>query len=251
MATLFGSAGTEYLERHAISGNASAWIYDRRQFRKPWCCPGRGRTGDYVMTRLVCFLYVISAVILASSAATGRERSAWSDRGIFVFGNVSLDFQHERERFGPFFSNLEDCSTDELLCAKGDLVQIVLPRQCGGIEAGSWRMGDITSSVLGFFDVPLTPHNPRDKMYFLGDPERRWIVYKYSERFGVKSIYFDPLKRMDLVKLASSGDLDDRRVLETVKNLADEYQTKANLLNNLITFDSFGACIRGGNSESK
>jgi len=172
------------------------------------------------------FLSLSVALVL-----TGQTGS-WSERGVFAFGDLILDFRRNMERRGPFVAPLADCSERGLLCARGGIVRIVLPKTCG-IKVGQvWTAGDIQTRVLFKTNYTPGPHNVNEETYYLASNGVKNVLYEYKPSVGVFGIYHDPLDSVDFIAMAN---------VSTLNNIRRE---KPHYYLPLNTFDGFGACGR-------
>jgi hypothetical protein len=81
--------------------------------------------------------------MLTSACAAADYSAGWSERGVFGFeGGLVLDFQKKVEVFGYNGAKLVDCSTADYFCARGRIVDLVLPRRCSDIGT---RVGKLSS----------------------------------------------------------------------------------------------------------
>lgn len=190
-------------------------------------------------------LPILGALALAiASAASAGEAAApppagWSERGVFGFRDVALDFQRERERFGGTSTPLIDCSDAGVYCAKGAIVNIVLPRYCSGLEgAAGWSRANIRTEVLwsGEELQPVERYGS-GRLLLLGNAQQPEIVYLYDPKFGVRGFFYDPTGRTDFVAMARKGEIDAYR-----KRLAAEANPPRTYFG-LATLDPFGKCL--------
>ena len=174
-----------------------------------------------------------------TGAVSSTSLQSWSGRGVFVFGDILLDFPNRLERgAAPTGSILDDCSTPTLFCARGETVRIAVPRSCDDLEGRTeWRAGGVRTVVLNEEEEPLTPHRQgTGRRLLLGDPDRPQIVYEYDPALGVISVYFDPVNRTDFVALARTGELADFRTAMMARRPFPNYR------HFLVTVDPFGRC---------
>ena len=185
------------------------------------------------------FLRFVLALVLTLAGSAGRaaasgasEPFAWSDRGMFVFSYVVLDFQagEELQGVGPHITRLVNCSTAEFYCAYADLTHIVLPRKCSGLNGdGPWSVNGVTTNVL-YRGEDVGARHGANRILLLGDPKFPKVVYEYDPDRGVLGFYFSQFDGADLVKLASGGPAG----LAKYRN-RDTYF-------GLVTLDRFGMC---------
>lgn len=176
-------------------------------------------------------------IVFAAGSAESRQPSSWSERGVFVFGELSLDF-----RYGwvaPSSTGgraaLEDCSTAEYFCAHSELVDVSLPKACPSTE--DWRPGTRVggeTEVWGVLPAPPGHHSTEGRRWFvLGTASRPWIAYIYDPESGVLQILADLLRRHDLRALAAQGAIENGGPAGAAPEFRRHY---------LTTFDSFGGC---------
>jgi hypothetical protein len=164
----------------------------------------------------------------------------WSERGVFVFGYLVVDFQIPEERYYQYRSaRIQNCSNEEFYCISGGWVfQLALPKKCGPIHVGdSWGVGDISVSVLStkVEGSDLDIHRTISKTtYWVGSERRSNTVYRYDPRLGVIAVMHDPAREVDLVGMAKKGDLPDISTLSRPGSSAVYFP--------LTTFDLFGQC---------
>lgn len=190
------------------------------------------------IAREVCAtLAILITTLTCETSNAASLPPPWSERGVFVFGRITLDFWKRMELFaGP--TGLENCSTSKFYCAEAYITHIALPRGCEGADHAqvgtTWRVGDVRTTVLRIFDEPRTPLDPHIPMgsghvLLLGDSQYPNTVYEYDTGMGVKGIFFDAANKVNFVQLAqANSDLSSYRDL-------DHYY-------GLQTFDPFGSC---------
>lgn len=200
---------------------------------------------------------VLLGLLGAVAAASSPSFNEGSDRGVFVYGTLVLDFRQRQEVMGRSH-RLSNCSTEAFYCADGALFNIVLPRFCADLDlrAGTvWRQGDLETRVIGAGETVTVPHaypGTRYTLYYLQTNVRPDIVFEYSRERGVSTIYYDirreyaPAEALDFVALARSGRLGAFR-----REIVGDPQ-RQHLALGLLTLDQFGACLseefrHGGN----
>lgn len=186
----------------------------------------------------LCVVGLVGACAPAAAVSPPSPQS-WSGRGIFVFGEILLDFQNRLERgAAPFDSILDDCSTPALFCARGETVRIAVPRSCDEVDGRTeWRAGGVRTVVLNEEEEPLTPHRQgTGRRLLLGDPDRPQVVYEYDPALGIISFYYDRVDHTDFVALARSGRLDEYRTAMMTRRPLPNYR------HFLVTVDPFGRC---------
>ena len=184
------------------------------------------------------FLALAIALFTASGSAaiSEQERADWSERGVFVFGDLVLDFRKHTEQIYPFASVLTDCSTQKYYCAKGNIVQIVLPKQCSDfISSPTWSVRDVSIVKLHEENEVEDMIHPSGSghLVFLGTPSRPAVVYEYDPAAGVRAIYYDPENKINFVAMAEQGKLTSYR--QGMRRGNDTFYP-------LLTLDKFGAC---------
>src|SRR3712207_3678008 len=75
--------------------------------------------------RLVNLMMIFATTV----AALQPPLNPGTDRGVFVFGTLTLDFRERAEVYGRR-SSLRNCSTEAVYCVDGEMFNIVLPRRC-------------------------------------------------------------------------------------------------------------------------
>ena len=175
---------------------------------------------------------LLAAIAVAPAFAADTAPPPWSERGVFVFGYVGLDFKYGLEDWVPLFPySLTNCSTKTYYCASAYIVHIVLPRTCSELKVGdSWTVGGITTIVLAEVhnpssDLGIHAYGPAT-VQLLGSPAFPHTVYEYWGQGGVRVIYYDFLS--DLVAMAGTAKFRE--------NL------KPHTAHGLITRDLFGPC---------
>lgn len=183
------------------------------------------------------------ALMIASSVSAGEAAApsptGWSERGVFGFGDVALDFQLQRERFAGTSAPLTDCSDAGAYCARGAIVNIVLPRHCSGLEgAAGWSRVNVRTDVLwsGEELQPVERYGS-GRLLLLGNARQPEIVYEYDPKLGVRGFFYDPTGRTDFVAMARNGGIDAYR-----KRLATEANPPRTYFG-LATLDPFGKCL--------
>ena len=191
-----------------------------------------------------CVVGLVSACAPVGAISSAAPQS-WSGRGVFVFGDILLDFPNRLERgAAPTGSLLDDCSTPALFCARGETVRIAVPRSCDDLDRGTeWRAGGVRTVVLNEEVEPLTPHRQgTGRRLLLGDPDRPQIVYEYDPALGIISLDYAPVEHTDFVALARSGRLDEYRPAMMTRRPWPRYR------HSLVTVDPFGRCEVTGSS---
>lgn len=136
------------------------------------------------------------------------------------------------ERRGPFVAPLKDCSDSAYLCAQAGIASIILPRRCDKETGKTWTLSGVTTSVVAKKQERGSLHGVNEDTYYLVTNGNNFVVFEYKPSIGVYAIYHDPLKRVDLAKVAKRGELD------SLKSTKPHYYLPLN------TFDGFGACMK-------
>lgn len=167
-----------------------------------------------------------------SLSQAGYKHDDWSERGVFVFGALVLDFHRGRYSAGPIKGRLFNCSNGSFFCmnsTKSSLenltFQLVLPRSCEKIRRSKpgdvWLLGHVRTEILGIEVSEV------DKTLYLGDPRFPHVAYIYSLADGVKKI-IRTYRGVDWVKRLKSGKVDEAEIGKSGSELK--------------TFDPFGKC---------
>lgn len=159
----------------------------------------------------------IALAVLTACASTPAKSGNPEGFGaeVFVFKqrrgpDLVLDFKRNTERLGSKSARLLDCSDARYWCVRGDVVRIVLPKDCS--EAGGpgpWSRSGVTTRVLYAYTDSGGPHGGFGslKRRFLGESTWPYAAYQYDTAAGVYVIAYD-FKKTRLVDLAAS-DLSD------------------------------------------
>lgn len=198
----------------------------------------------FCVTLLVCGSLGLQEAAMSSSTS---DYSGWSDRGVFVFGSLLLDFKKRIAAYGIQSSELSDCSQGSYYCASSEIVRIVIPRNCKDLHALKAGMifesNGIRTQVLSvrkdLSDVQKIHPVGTGTIAYLGNTQFPFIVYKYDPVLGVRSVYLDIFKRINFVEMARDEDL--LAALERRHLRPDLYE------NELITLDRFGSCVQARN----
>jgi hypothetical protein len=183
-------------------------------------------------------LLALCCVIFSTGTlAADLAPPAWSERGVFVFDGVVLDFWKNVEVFGPNVVRPANCSTRDFYCVRGNIVNLVLPRECRDIKVGDeWSVGENRTTVLDEEPVPAPlfglHSRGSSRVFYLGDLRRPHVVYRYDRAQGVNAIFYDPA--IDFVEIARA-------------NRIWQYEQQAQLrrqpyLFPLVSLDFFGRC---------
>jgi hypothetical protein len=163
-----------------------------------------------------------------------------TDRGVFVWGRISLDVRNGLENSGRL-RRLRNCSNEQLYCADGDVFNIVLPKRCETIRPDSeWRMGALTTRVLGKRGAwpPAGTSEPPlgSGEYYVHTNERPDLVFLWAPEAGVRAIYYDHQGRVDFAAAARDGTLP-----RLEKELLSD-PLRQHLVMFPLGFDQFAAC---------
>lgn len=184
--------------------------------------------------------------LLYTSIALSTLLSNSTDRGVFVYGGLLLDFMTGIERDARFHS-LTNCSTEEFYCIDGNSFNVVVPRSCADFSpriGTKWRMGKLETTLIGKAnDAGLPNHHrlptgPLYETYYLVTNEQPDIVLAYSPRRGVTALFRDVRKKdaIDFVALARSGEL------AAFKREAGQNPLRGRLILDKVTMDTLAEC---------
>lgn len=189
----------------------------------------------------------LQSMLIGAAVASAPPFDTGTDRGVFVYRYLVLDFRRRAEVMG-LRHGLRNCSTETMYCADGELFNIVLPRFCRdlNIRPGTvWRQGDLETTVIGQEHVAVVGHAPPGasyQLYYLHTNVRPDIVFAYTPGRGVTGLYFDlrregsrPAEAVDFVPIARRGEL------EAFSRTPEARQR--NFFLSLITLDQFAACL--------
>lgn len=205
-----------------------------------------------VVTGLIC-IFPWPAI-----AQTSPAFNAGTDRGVFVYGTLVLDFQQQHEVMGRSH-RLMNCSTDTIYCADGELFNIVLPRFCADLDLRPgtvWRQGNLETRVIAAGEAVAVAHaypGTRYTLHYLQTNVRPDIIFEYSRERGLTTIYYDsrseraPTEAVDFAAMARDG-----RLGAFTREIIGDPQ-RQHLALHLLTLDQFGACLeeefRSGRSQ--
>ncbi len=188
------------------------------------------------------------SLLIAVAAAMPPPFDTGTDRGVFVYGHLVLDFWRRSEEMGRRYT-LRNCSTETLYCADGELFNIVLPRFCRDIDIRPgtvWRQGDLETTVIGQERVGGAGHwspGTTYELYYLHTNVRPDIIYAYSPNRGVIKLYYDvrreirPSEAVDFVAMARRGEL-----LSFSREIIGDLR-RQHLSLGLLTLDQFAVCL--------
>jgi hypothetical protein len=189
-------------------------------------------------TRLAFVYFVLASSLFDYALATDNALFPWSERGVFVFSGIVLDFWKGVEVSKPYVtSGLVNCSTANYYCAFGDIIHVVLPRHCELLNQKKWSVSTMETEVLATLDDPeaATSVHPwgSGKLLLLGDGIHTNVVYEYDPIRGVRGFYWDSLKSKNLAEIVRAGNT--KEIAELDKNVR-YYE--------LVSLDPFGKCER-------
>lgn len=184
--------------------------------------------------------------ILYVAIALSAPLNDSTDRGVFVYGGLLLDFMRGIER-GARFHSLKNCSTEEFYCVDGNYFNVVIPRSCADFkpEIGmTWRLGKLETTLIGKANdsnVPnyhRMPTGPLYGTYYLVTNEQPDVVLAYSPRRGVTTLFRDVRREdaIDFLALARSGEL------AAFAREAWNNPLRGRLILNLATMDTLAEC---------
>jgi len=155
-------------------------------------------------------MLVVEACASSAPQSVSRER--------FDFVGLSLDLAgREVRRAGQPALALADCGNAALHCLTSAEFELVIPRQCGDLQAGrTYRAGRASSRLLWIDDLSRGLHGP-SRYYWFGSEANPNVVFGYTLEQGVTQIVFSP-PGSDLGSVAASGDLRTR--LTTTRDFA-------------------------------
>ncbi len=185
----------------------------------------------WIWAKRLCFVFSFAGLLAgglgAATAAPPRNPHGWSERGLFVFGDIVFDFWERKWRMGPFAHALDDCSNAEFYCARTEAMPVTVPKTCRKIRVGDeWATEGVVTRVIA---EVKQEGEPARTFYYLATPGRGDFVYAYHEREGILRVYYDETRKMNFVQLArKEGALRELRVLEFSRVLT--------------TFEAFGGC---------
>lgn len=186
--------------------------------------------------------HILFATILTAGLASADLGRGWSERGVFVFGSIVLDFRRSVEAWGPQDAALVDCSTDRYFCAAAEIVRIVLPRSCSEVSAASvgtvWTASRKKTVVVARRTDESSSKSSHElgsgELIYLADGARNNVVYEYDRNKGVTAIYYDSSNTINLVGIATK-----RNLVDLVSN--GELDARLHFFGK-VTLDPFGLC---------
>jgi len=105
-----------------------------------------------------------------------------------------------------YVGSVEDCSTTDYLCLRGEVLNLTVPRFCNDFRGGIWG----TTRVLDSGDRAEYQMHSRlmrvQPLHVIGDSRYPHTVYLYTGT-GVMGVYTDPEKSINLVSIAESEGL--------------------------------------------
>lgn len=171
----------------------------------------------------------------------GENSNGWSERGVFVFGSLPIDFEAGYLRFGRGLVEVKDCSTDDYYCMSSSQLSVVLPRKCS-----QWEGTDVVASHAVTTMTVLKSENSsanqiaRNKLNgevrLLLTEGGNPFLFLYDRTLGVKSIFRWTATEPTLEKIGSYlGE-------EPFKKLQQMIRSNEIEMYRLSTFDPFGQC---------
>lgn len=102
------------------------------------------------------------------------------------------------------------CSDAQWVCMKGDLINLVLPRNCEVTkEQGPWSVNGVVTNILyRKAELPGLHGGGSGTTLYLGNPLAPNIAYEYDPLIGVTYIFWDRDRKLDFVSLATNGEID-------------------------------------------
>jgi len=105
-----------------------------------------------------------------------------------------------------YVGSVEDCSTTDYLCLRGDVLNLKVPRFCADFREGVWG----STRVLASGETSEYQMHSRlmrvQPVHVIGDTRFPHTVYLYTGT-GVMGLYTDPEKSTNLVEIAESEGL--------------------------------------------
>lgn len=177
--------------------------------------------------RSLAFAFAALVVPVAFATAAPRNPEGWSERGLFVLGDIVFDFWERKWRMGPFTHSLDDCSNSEFYCARTGVMPVTVPKTCRRTNVGDeWATGGVVARVVAQVNLE---GEPARTFYYLATPGRTDFVYEYHEREGLTRVFYDETGKVNFVQLAQgSAALRELQFLRYSRLL--------------ITFETFGGC---------
>ena len=188
------------------------------------------------MTLQRAFVAALLFLSLTSSSPAAAP-PPWSERGVFLFGSMTLDFPlgYAQTAFDKVYrrlAQLGNCSNEDYFCAKSRYFNVVLPKTCRTLRVGdSYSYDGITMTIVAEVPSPMANRGvhvfgPPTQMLLAADGFPN-VIFAYGGQGGVQIIHFS--FKPDLLERARAGQpLIDKEHVE--------------LAGLLMTFDSFGAC---------
>ena len=165
------------------------------------------------------------------------------DRGVYVYGDLLLDFVVGTERRWND-ARLVNCSSTGQYCVDGGIVNFVVPRRCQPVRLGDrWRSGALETEVIGLARLVPNAHAralgmPAASAFYIRTNQRPDVVMLYAPGYGVLRIFHDVRGETDFAALARSGALDGFYE-EAIRD-----PTRQHMAADLRTFDSLAECDR-------
>lgn len=178
--------------------------------------------------------FALSVLSLAPEQSVPNK---WSDRGVFVFGPLLIDFAANKGTEvlqGSYRYQIVDCSNASFYCASGHYVKIALPKVCQQeVRTGTvWAVGNVTTTVLyrGRSSPPI--EKVITETFLLGSKNTPNVVWTYRNDAGVTGLYIDSSNKTDLVSVALEKGVDG----------LNNGLHKTHRFYERLTSDAFGSC---------
>ena len=190
-------------------------------------------------------------------AAQSSPPAGWSERGVFVYGAMLVDFKANVERGASLGDwSLVDCSDEAFYCARGRVFTVALPRDCQRWRVGDvWTHNSVTTSVLAAEDrydleslyMHAAPKVLRpDRIYLLGHSAEPHRVFVYSQLAGITEVFYDlrGAGGVDLAKIAKEDGLAGLRRIDSTRRVQAARLT-LDAAGNCLTDEKVAAILRG------
>lgn len=102
------------------------------------------------------------------------------------------------------------CSNARWVCVKGDLINLVLPRDCEtAMRDGPWSLGETATHILfRKSGLPELHGGGSGTTLYLGNPDFPYVVYEYDPLVGITYIFWDRERKINFASLAAAGALE-------------------------------------------
>jgi hypothetical protein len=146
------------------------------------------------------FYIAITAVALGTAAAA-------HDGEAFVFGSMVFDTGRKMAAFGPYRSQIADCSSQKALCLRTSFIQIVAPRRCNALKKGQELPGHGTTFEIIGAVIQGGHHLTPSPMYLIGDRSQRNTVLGYRPRDGIGQIIrYESRDALDIFSMLKAAE---------------------------------------------